>query len=52
MFAIFLISIFSLDPAHWLVGGMTTGAVIFLVLVELHSRRTARAVTDAENKQE
>jgi len=31
-----------MDPAHLLVGGMTVAAFVFLVVVELHSRRRTK----------
>ena len=31
-----------MDPAHLLVGGMTVAAFVFLIVVEIHSRRRTR----------
>lgn len=37
-----------MDPAHWLVGVMIFGAIVFLVVVERHSRRRSKQLD--ENK--
>jgi hypothetical protein len=52
MTIVFLLNLSSLAPAHWLVGAMTIGAVIFLTLVELHSRRTAKSLTDTKDQKQ
>jgi hypothetical protein len=31
-----------MEMSHWLVGGMTGAAAVFLVWLELHSRRNAK----------
>jgi hypothetical protein len=31
-----------MDPSHLLVGAMTLGAFVFLIVVELHSRRRTK----------
>jgi hypothetical protein len=31
-----------MDPSHLLVGAMTVGAFVFLIVVELHSRRRTK----------